>query len=73
MGVSIWPALANIIKTESRKVIVGKLTEDSVLKFYIIYVDDTLPVIKRSGIAFTLNKFNSFDSNLSRSNTFENV
>ena len=65
--------LANIIKTESRKVIVGKLTEDSVLKFYIIYVDDALPVIKRSGIAFTLNKFNSFDSNLSRSNTFENV
>ena len=73
MGVSIWPVLANIIKTESRKVIVGKLTEDSVLKFYIIYVDDALPVIKRSGIAFTLNKFNSFDSNLSRSNTFENV
>ena len=71
MGGLISSVLANIITTESGKVIVGKLTEDIVLRFCKIYIDDTLPVIKRSGIAFSLNKFNSFDSNLSRSNIFE--
>ena len=73
MGGSLGPVLANIIMTECGKVIVDKLIEDGIIKFYIRYVDDTLLVIKRTDISYVLNKFNSFDDNLKLTiDTFEN-
>ena len=50
MGGSLGPVLANIIMTECEKVIVDKLIEDGIIKFYVRYVDDTLLVIKRTDI-----------------------
>ena len=50
MGGSLRPVLANIIMTERENVIVGKLIEDGIIKFYVRYVDDTLFVIKRTDI-----------------------
>ena len=67
MGRSLGSVLANIIVTEWEKVIVGKFIDDGTIKFFVIYVDDTLFVIKRADISF-LNKFNSFDDNLKYSN-----
>ena len=64
MGGSLGPVLANIIMTECEKVIVDKLIEDGIIKFYIRYVDDTLLVIKRTDISCVVNKLNSFDDNL---------
>ena len=64
MGGSLGPVLANIIMIECVKVIVDKLIEDGIIKFYVRYVDDTLLVIKRTDILCVLNKFNSFDDNL---------
>ena len=73
MGGSLRPVLANIIMTECEKVIVDKLIEDGIIKFYIRYVDDTLLVIKRTDISYVLNKFNGFDNNLKFTiDTFEN-
>ena len=73
MGGSLGPVLANIIMTECENVIVDKLTEDGIIKFYIRYVDDTLLVIKRTDISCVLNKFNNFDDNLKFTiDTFEN-
>ena len=73
MGGSLGPVLANIIMTECEKVIVDKLIEDGIIKFYIRYVDDTLLVIKRTGISYVLNKFNSFYENLKFTiDTFQN-
>ena len=68
MGGSLGPVLA-----ECEKIIVGKLIEDGIIKFYIIYVDDNLPVMKRTDISYVLNKFNSLDDNLKFTiDTFEN-
>ena len=64
MGGSLGPVLVNIIMIECVKVIVDKLIEDGIIKFYVRYVDDTLLVIKRTDISCVLNKFNSFDDNL---------
>ena len=61
MGGLLGPVLANIIMTECEKAIVDKLIENGIVKFYIRFVDDTLPVIKRTDISCVLNKFNSFD------------
>ena len=61
MDGSLGPVLANISMTECEKVIVDKLIEDGITKFYVRYVDDTLLVIKRRDISCVLNKFNSFD------------
>ena len=50
MGGSLRPVLANIIMTERENVIVGKLIEDGIIKFYVRYVEYTLFVIKRTDI-----------------------
>ena len=71
MGESLGPALANIIITECKKVIVDKLMKKKVFVFYTRYVDDTLLIIKKKDIN-VLNQFNSFDENLKFTiNTFE--
>ena len=73
MDGSLGPVLANISMTECEKVIVDKLIEDGITKFYVRYVDDTLLVIKRRYISCVLNKFNSFDDNFKFTvDTFEN-
>ena len=54
MGGSFRPVLANITMTKY-EVIVDKLIEYDIIKFYIRYVDDTLPVIKRTDISYILN------------------
>ena len=64
MGGSLGPVLDNIIMTECEKVIVDKLIEDGIIKFYVRYNNDTVLVIKRTDISCVLNKFNSFDDNL---------
>ena len=64
MGSSIGPVLANIILTEFEGVIVSELINDSVIKFYKRYVDDTLVLIKPSDISAVLAKLNSVDRNL---------
>ena len=48
MGGSLGPMPANIIMTEYEKVLVDKLIEDGIIKFYIRHVEDTLLVIKRA-------------------------
>ena len=55
MGGSFRPVLANITMTKYEKVIVNKLIEYDIIKFYIRYVDDTLLVIKRTDISYILN------------------
>ena len=73
MGGSLGPVLANIIMTKCEKVIVDKLIEGGIIKFYRRYVDGTLLVIRRTDISCVLNKFNSFNDNLKFTiNTFEN-
>ena len=73
MGGSLGPVLANIIMTQCEKVIVDKLIEDGIIKFYIRYVDDTILVIERTDISCVLNKFNSFHDNFKFTiDTFEN-
>ena len=73
MGGSLGPVLANIIMTECEKVIVNQLIENSIVKFYIRYADDTLLVLKKKDIDIVLNKFNRFNKNLKFTvDTFEN-
>ena len=64
MGGSPGPVLANTIMTECEKVIVDKLIEDDIIKFYIRYVDDILLVIKGADIPYVTKKFNSFNDNV---------
>ena len=64
MGSSLGPILANIIMTELEKVILPKLIEEGLIKFYIRYVDDTFVMIKDEHIDEVMKKFNSFDKNL---------
>ena len=55
------------------KIIIGKLIEDDIIKFYVRYVGDILLVIKETDISRVLNRFNSFDNNLKFIiDTFEN-
>ena len=64
MGSSHGPVLANIIMTELEKLVLPKLIDDDIIKFYIRYVDDTLVLIKEDQIENVLEKFNQFDKNL---------
>ena len=50
MGSSLGPVLANIILTELENIIVKKLVDEDIIKFYIRYVDDTLLLMKREDI-----------------------
>ncbi len=54
MGSCLAPVLANIILTESEKV-VDDLIRSSIVKFYCHYVDDTIVLIKPADIPFVLN------------------
>ena len=64
MGSSLGPVLANIIMTEIENVVVKKLMDDGIVKFYIRYVDDTLLLVKNEDVQQVLSKLNNFDDNL---------
>ena len=64
MGSSLGPTLANLIMTELEKVVVDKLIQSGIVKFYIRYVDDTLLLAKPEHFDEILRKMNSFDNNL---------
>ena len=64
MGSALGPVLANIIMTELEKLVLPKLFEDGVIKFYARYVDDTIVLIKEDEVENVLQKFNRFDRNL---------
>ena len=56
--------LVNIILIEFENVMGKPLTENGVLTFYYIHVDDTLVFIKKDEIHHDLNIFNFFAKNL---------
>ena len=64
MGPYLDPVFANIILTEFEKLIVSKLIQSCVFKFYKWYVDDTLVLVKLKDIQLVLDQFNSFHPNL---------
>ena len=64
MGSSLGPVLANIIMTELEKIVLPKLFEEEMIKFYVRYVDDTLVMIKEEKVNEVLQRFNEFDKNL---------
>ena len=64
MGSPLAPVLANIIMTELEKTFVQKLTTSGMIKFYCIYVDDTLLLVKPADILHIHNLFNKFDKNV---------
>ena len=64
MGGSLGPAIANTIMTECERVIVNRLIENKIVKFYIRYVDDTLLVLRKRDIHIVLNEFNGFNKTL---------
>ena len=64
MGSSLGPVLANIIMTEVENVVIRPLIEQGLIKFYSRYVDDTLLLVKKTGLMFIHERLNNFDSNL---------
>ena len=50
MGFPLGPVLANIIMTESEKVIIKDLVGKSLIKVYMRYADDTLLLVKEKYI-----------------------
>ena len=64
MGACLGPVLANIIMTELEKVVVDKMIDNGLIKFYARYVDDTLLLVKPRDIDRILQKFNRFHTNL---------
>ena len=64
MRSSLAPVLANIILTELENIIVKKLVDEDIIKFYIRYVEDTLLLMKREDIDRVHKVFESFDKKL---------
>ena len=63
MGASLGPVLTKNIMTEYEKVIVNQLIEKYIVKFCVIYVDDTLLVLRKKDIDIVPNTFYSFNQN----------
>ena len=63
MGFSLGPLLVNVIMTYLEEKTIKPLII-STIKFYAIYVDDTLFVIKREDVRHIQNLLNNFDPNL---------
>ena len=64
MRSSLAPVLANNILTELENIIVKKLVDEDMIKFYIRYVEDTLLLMKREDIDRVHKVFESFDKKL---------
>ena len=64
MGSSLGPLLAYVIMTELEEKVIKLLINDNRIKFYAIYVDDSLFVIKREDVRRIQNLLNNFGPNL---------
>ena len=64
IGLSLGPVLAYVIMTEFQRLVVDKLIKDSLVKFYIRCVDDTLVLAKVEDIANIMEQFNPFDRSI---------
>ena len=63
MGSSLGPTLANVIMTELERVVVDKLVQSGIIKFYIRFVDDTLVLAKPENFD-KIQNVNSYDQNI---------
>ena len=63
MSSSLGPVLVNIILTEFEKLVIPNLLHSGIIKFYRLYVDDTLVLIKPCDIPTVLAKFHSSNKN----------
>ena len=52
MGFPLDPVLANIIMTESEKIMVKDLVDISLIEVYMRYIDETLLLVKEKDIKF---------------------
>ena len=66
MGSSLVPVLANLITNEIEGVIIKPLISEGTIKFYSLFVDDTLLVIKLENVSKVHIVLNKFDKNLCR-------
>ena len=64
MGAYLGPVLANIIMTELELVVVDKMVNSGLIKFYGRYVDDTLLLVKPENVDNIMKAFNKFHKNL---------
>ena len=64
MGSSLGPVLANFIMTELEKIFVKDLVDNSLIKVYMRYVDDTLLLVKERHIKLIHEHLNSSDKNI---------
>ena len=64
MGACLGPVLANIIMTELELVVVDKMVNSGLIKFYGRYVDDTLLLVKPENVDNIMKAFNKFHKNL---------
>ena len=64
MGSSLGPVLANVIMTELGKIFVKYLVDNSLIKVYMRYVDDTLLLVKERHIKLIHERLNSSDKNI---------
>ena len=64
MCLSLGPISTNVIMTEFETLVIDKLTKDSLIKFYIRYVDGTLVLVKVENIHDIMKQFNSFDETI---------
>ena len=64
MDSPLGPVLTNIIMTELESTIVKELVDKSLVKLYMMYVYDTLLLVKDKDINLTQQRFNCFDENI---------
>ena len=64
IGSPLGPLLANVFMTELEKDIRQKLIDKKFIKFYILYVDDTLLLVKDEDIDPILKELNSYNKNI---------
>ena len=60
MGACLGPVLANIIMTELEKVVVDRMIDSGLVKFYTRYVDDTLLLVKPDVLTVSYNNSTAF-------------
>ena len=64
MDSPLGSVLTNIIMTELESTIVKELVDKSLVKLYMMYVYDTLLLVKDKDINLTQQRFNCFDENI---------
>ena len=64
MRACLGPVLANIIMTELELVVVDKMVNSGLIKFYGRYVDGTLLLVKTENVDNIMKAFNKFHKNL---------